>query len=126
MKVRYVEKIFERADCPVPLIGEDIKRYLRDCTRVKVSAATLGEEFDRELRRLQIGNMSAAVEFDARAAKLLDETGDGYSPGYGDFPLSVNRDIINVLNASVRIGLCVTSAFILTPQKSVTRVTRII
>jgi 5-methyltetrahydrofolate--homocysteine methyltransferase len=122
---RKVEAVFPIADCPIPLTGEDIKEYLRGCSAVKISAVTLGEECDRELRRLQITDMATALEFDMAANKVLCGSGAGFSPGYGDFPLSASRDIIEVLDASKRIGLCLTDSLFLTPQKSVTRITRI-
>jgi cobalamin-dependent methionine synthase I len=121
-KIRRVEATFPIDECPVPLIGADIKEYLSGSTHVTISAVTLGEECERELRRLQVTDMSQALEFDAAANRTLCSTGEGFAPGYGDFPLSVNRNIIDVLNASKRIGLCVTDSLFLTPQKSVTRV----
>jgi hypothetical protein len=123
-KTLKVEAVFPLDDCPVPLIGEDIKAYLSGCTSVKISAVTLGEECDRTLRQLQVTSMAEALEYDRAANEFLNGTGTGFSPGYGDFPLSVNRNIIEVLNASKRIGLCVTDSLFLTPQKSVTRIER--
>jgi hypothetical protein len=122
---RKVEAVFPIADCPIPLIGSDIAEYLRGCSAVRISAVTLGEECDRELRRLQVVSLAAALEFDMAANRALCESGTGFSPGYGDFPLSVSRDIIEVLDASKRIGICLTDSLFLTPQKSVTRVTRV-
>jgi cobalamin-dependent methionine synthase I len=119
---RRVEAVFTIDECPVPLIGEDIKKYLHGCVMVKISAVTLGEECDRILRRLQATDMVKAIEFDRLANEYLDSTGKGFSPGYGDLPLSVNRDVITVLNASTKIGLCVTDSLMLTPQKSVIRI----
>ena len=123
---KYAEAVFPIEQCPVPLIGEDIKRHLSGCKSVLVCAATLGNEFDRLLRKLQVSNMAGAVVLDSMSGRYLEKfcnekTGTRrFSPGYGDFPLSVNRDIITVLNASTKIGLCVTDEFILTPQKSIT------
>lgn len=45
-----------------------------------------------------------------------------YSPGYGDLPLSLQPEIINVMNAGKRIGLSVTDSLMLIPSKSVTAV----
>jgi len=128
MKIRSVEHVFEITDCPVPLTGRDIREYLRGCTHVKISAITLGEEVDRELRRLQVEDMAAALELDQAANRLLCSTDSGnesFSPGYGDFPLSVNRDIIAALQADKKIGLTCTDSFFLAPQKSITRITRL-
>ncbi|MCL1903252.1 MAG: hypothetical protein FWF94_02400 [Oscillospiraceae bacterium] len=131
---KYIRLLFPIEKCPIPLIGEDIKRHLRNSESVLICAATLGEVFDRLLRQLQVDDMAGAVFLDSLAGEYLEKFIDNsdreltderklsmrYSPGYGDFPLSVNRDIIEVLNASTRIGLCVTDDYILTPQKSIT------
>ncbi|MCL2755216.1 MAG: hypothetical protein FWD35_05840 [Oscillospiraceae bacterium] len=112
----------------MPLHGNDIREYLRGCEAVKISAITLGAEFDREFRRLQLTDMAAALELDTTANKLLCSTDSGnksFSPGYGDFPLSVNRDIIEALQADKKIGLCALESGMMTPQKSVTRITAI-
>jgi len=124
---KYVEAIFPVAECPVPLTGESIKNFLSECKSVLICAATLGGEFDRLLRQLQITDMAGAVILDSMAGEKLENfcnekngTSRRYSPGYGDFPLSVNRNIIDVLNTSKHIGLCTTDDYILTPQKSIT------
>ncbi|MCL1832236.1 MAG: hypothetical protein FWG45_04915 [Oscillospiraceae bacterium] len=119
------------SDCTVAL-----PTPLKHVERVLISAATLGEEFDRLLRRLQVTNMAGAVILDGMAGAYLeafhnerDKAAGGqgmrYSPGYGDYPLHVSRDIIAVLDASKRIGLCITEHDVLTPQKSITGVTLI-
>lgn len=153
IKPKYIRAVFAADKCPVPLIGEDIKRHIRGCKSVMVCAATFGEEFDRTLRKLQLEDMAGAVIFDSMAGEELERFCDEsdselikgitataaeggqcrlcglnlrFSPGYGDFPLSVNRDIVTVLNASTRIGLCVTEDYILTPQKSITGIVGIL
>ena len=40
--------------------------------------------------------------------------------GYGDFPLTQQHMLLEVLQAGKRIGLCATESCILTPRKSVT------
>ena len=42
-----------------------------------------------------------------------------YSPGYGDLPIDINEDIINLLNTSNKIGLTITKDKIMIPRKSV-------
>ncbi|MCL2036529.1 MAG: hypothetical protein FWG83_03980 [Oscillospiraceae bacterium] len=140
---RYAGKVFPIDGCPVPLIGESIKQHLEGSGSVLVCAVTLGEEFDRLLRRLQLEDMAGAVILDQMAGDYLDEVCDKFdseimsrhedsrycwrfSPGYGDFPLSVSRDIIDVLEATKKIGLCITDEFILTPQKSITGIVGIL
>lgn len=130
-RVKYIEAIYPIYDCPIRLVGESITRHLRGCDSVLICAATLGEEFDRLLRRLQVTDMTGAVIIDSMSGKYLERqlcelqtncVTTRFSPGYGDFPLSINRDIVAALYATTKIGLCVTDDYILTPQKSITGV----
>jgi cobalamin-dependent methionine synthase I len=45
-----------------------------------------------------------------------------FSPGYGDFSILHQREILNMLDAPKRIGLTMTDAYMLAPTKSVTAV----
>ena len=43
-----------------------------------------------------------------------------FGVGYDDFPLELQQQFLNVVNASKQIGVCVNDSFMLTPTKSVT------
>ena len=43
-----------------------------------------------------------------------------YSPGYGDLPLGLQREISRILNMPKEIGVSLTEALLMTPSKSVT------
>ena len=43
-----------------------------------------------------------------------------YSPGYGDLPLSLQGDLLSLLDAPRRVGLTASASHILIPRKSVT------
>ena len=45
-----------------------------------------------------------------------------YSPGYGDLPLSLQGDLLWLLDAPRRVGLTVSPSHILLPRKSVTAI----
>ncbi|MBQ7900373.1 MAG: vitamin B12 dependent methionine synthase, partial [Clostridia bacterium] len=45
-----------------------------------------------------------------------------YSPGYGDFPIQAQLDIIPALNCEKKIGLTVTDSALMIPHKSVTAI----
>lgn len=119
--------------------GEDIKKHLADCDRAVVLCATLGAEADRLIRVSQISDMPRAVVIDALASamteqvcaevdRLLAEQMEGcyftyrFSPGYGDYPIELQREFLRFLDAPRKIGLTVTESFLLTPAKSVTAV----
>lgn len=45
-----------------------------------------------------------------------------FSPGYGDFPLSAQKEILDGLEAGKRIGITLTEGYLMMPSKSVTAV----
>jgi cobalamin-dependent methionine synthase I len=45
-----------------------------------------------------------------------------FSPGYGDFSILHQQEILNMLDAPKRIGLTMTDAYMLAPTKSVTAI----
>ena len=99
---------------------------------------TLGAETDRLLRRWSarsmaqaaVGQAVCAVRLDEFCADLCDEihreAGDyltpPFSPGYGDWDLSVQSKVLDLLSAHKRIGLTMTAGGMLVPEKSVTAV----
>lgn len=131
-------RVMEKSECGMLLQGNDIKKHLSDCGKVIVFAATLGVAFERLIRTAEIDNLAYAVVLDAYGsafieaycdkceAELHEKTGGfftwRYSPGYGDYPISVQSDFIRFLSADKQIGLTATENHILIPRKSVTAV----
>ncbi len=147
IKPRYTYKVFDikisdkvyLENCTLTLNGNDIKKHLENCSKAVLMAVTLSADTDKFIRNSQISNMTEAVILDSMASvcteQLCDEVEEEihknfpqyfhtwrYSAGYGDFPISIQSDFLDVLDAQKRIGLCVTSSNILTPKKSVTAV----
>ena len=105
---------------------------------------TIGAEFDAWQRRLaalsaadallsqQIGLDAVEKVMDGleNEAKVKVE-GEGLklrprrSPGYGDLPLELSREIINCLDATKKIGVSITDSNLLVPSKSVTAICEI-
>ena len=88
---------------------------------------------------IQTQDMAKAVICDAMASAAVEQVCDyaeteiaerlsgkhftlRFSPGYGDFPLDVQKDFLLAANAQKVIGLCVNPSGMLTPTKSVTAV----
>lgn len=122
-----------------PLEGEDIRAHLENCIRVVVLAATLTTAADKLIRNAGVTNAAEALAFDAVCSAAIEQVCDRaeeeifvslpgnchtwrFSPGYGDFPLETQKEILSFLNAHRRIGLTVTDSFLLVPTKSVTAV----
>ena len=121
------------------LSGNDISSHLEGCLGVVLFAATLGNNIDMLLRKMQMQNMAKAVILDAMASAAIEQVCDEvekeiavklenkhftwrFSPGYGDFPIEVQKNFLTALNAQKVIGLCANAGGMLTPTKSVTAV----
>lgn len=123
----------------ISLPGRDITAHLGDCTRVLVTATTLGLATERALRRaaptaalyldaaLSLLTEAAA---DAAEVRILTETGHTrlnfrYAPGYGDLPLAATRTVLTATDAERALGLTLTESGLMLPRKSTTGITPI-
>ena len=120
------------------LEGSDICEHLKGCREIYLMAATVGSAPERELMRLTEKNAYEALLFDTACSCAIecycDEICDDlqkdcptalttrFSCGYGDFPLTAQRDICRILRTDTQIGLCCDESYLLTPRKSVTAV----
>ena len=121
--------------------SRDLFQHLSGCDEAVLFAATLGAPVDLRLERCAKVSMSRAVVMQACAASLIESYCDEcqepiaqeaasrglylrprYSPGYGDFDISYQREFLTVLDCPKRIGLTMTDSFMLAPSKSVTAV----
>lgn len=124
---------------PLKLAGESIREHLAGCEKCALMAVTLGSGVDSLLREFESSAMEKAFVADALASAAVEQACDlaeeeikarlggahftwRFSPGYGDLPLGIQRDFLDVLNAQKRIGLTVTDSLILIPRKSVTAI----
>lgn len=107
-----------------------------DCTAY-IFCATLGIGADRLIARYSPIQPSRAVITDGCATAAIESFCDyicaeifrtnaqeRFSPGYGDLPIEMQRDIITFLSASLNIGLSMTDSYLLTPTKSVTAIVK--
>ncbi len=120
------------------VVSKNLSRNLRDCRKAVVFAATLGTNADMLIRRYAKTSITKSVMINACASALIEECCDDYqaeieqiiegyfrprfSPGYGDFDLKHQTDIIGLLNAEKTIGLTLSDTLILLPEKSVTAI----
>lgn len=125
----------------LPLAGKDIGELLEGCREVVLMAVTLGQGVDRLLAKNSVSNMADAVIMDACASTAIENVADNFemdlrkelktenlyltdrfSPGYGDLPISLQKQFCAVLDTERRIGLSVSSSMLMIPGKSVTAV----
>ena len=112
---------------------------LKDCDEVIFMAATLGIEADQLISRYSRMDMSRGLIMEAAATAVIEEYCDAcqlkleeelnrqgktlrprFSPGYGDFDISHQKEMVLVLDTARRIGLTLTDGCMLAPAKSVT------
>ena len=96
-------------------------------------AATWARDWTPPIRTAQVSDMAYALVLDACASAGVEAVLDAlekelpagtrrYSPGYGDLPLSLQKDFSLTLDTPRRIGLCVSDSLTLLPRKSVTAI----
>ena len=114
---------------------------LRDCEEVVLFAATLGAEADRLIAQYTRRDISQGALMEAAATAFIEEYCDRcqaeleaelneekktlrprFSPGYGDFDIKHQKDMISLLDLPRQSGVTLTDGGMLTPTKSVTAV----
>jgi len=123
------------------IISQSLQKNLKGCTQVVLFCATMGLAVDRRIRTYELTDIARAVVMQACAAAILEEYCDEmqekiarqlaeenlylrprFSPGYGDFSITHQKELLEMLDAPKRIGLTMTDAYMLAPTKSVTAV----
>ena len=126
---------------PVRIQSRDLRRNLSGCDQAALFGVTLGLEVDRLIYRLGRTALGEAAITDACAAAAVEAVCDAvceklreearrqlreirprFSPGFGDFTLAYQPCLLQALNLSGRIGVCLTDGGMMTPTKSVTAV----
>lgn len=139
--VRFTIRILPVEEIRPILLGNDILRLLDGCQEAVLMALTLGTALEKLLMREEVTNMSDAYVLDILASLAVEEAADDlerqikekvrsegkyltnrYSPGYGDFPIEVQRQFLDYLNAGRAIGLTLTPTNLMVPRKSITAV----
>ena len=128
-----------RLSCGLLLPGRDLKRHLEGCRRAVLFCATLGVQVDSFIRRAQSVDMLHGLALDCAADTAVEQVCDQieaelqgqfpgcffpfrYSPGYGDLPLTLQNELLDLLDAPRRVGLTASVSHILIPRKSVTAI----
>lgn len=123
------------------LTGHAIAAHLKGCHACYLLAGTLGAQADRVIRLATLKSMLEGLALNSAATELTEnlmdtaqqEIGqaeaekenyltDRFSPGYGDLPISLQKELLFLCDTPRKIGLSVTENDILTPKKSVTAI----
>ena len=126
------------AGSETPLPGRDIAAHLDGCGGCLLIGVTIGAGVDGLIRAAEAADIADAVLADAAASVLAEQYADfaqevlareaapgsfltgRFSPGYGDFPIEFQRELVRLTDAPRAIGLTANESSILIPRKSVT------
>lgn len=119
--------------------SQSLQKHLESCHHVIIMAVTLGVGVDRQLRIMQNQDMGDALWLNAAANAYVEALcdalndhlmevyancnqylSDRFSCGYGDLALTWQKEIVEHLDGSKRLGLYVNESMMLCPEKSVT------
>lgn len=126
---------------PLQLQGESIISHLAGCQKIAILAVTIGTALETKAAQLfSLGNYTAGLLLDAAGSAAVEAAADKvnefiaaqaekdgftsltrFSPGYGDWHISVQPAILK-LSGGIAAGIETTSSCMLTPRKSITAV----
>lgn len=125
----------------LPVQGVSLAKHLEGCDRLVLSAVTLGHDVDELISATQSEKIALSVVIDCGAsviaelaANLAEEQIRGelaadavpvfmterFSPGYGDSPLEMQTQVLDILNAEQQLGITLSKGFMMSPSKSIT------
>ena len=115
-----------------------LKKALTGCEKALIFAATIGAPYDRLIAKYSRLSPAKALILQALGAERAEALCDAFSaqyeanhgvslkrrvsPGYGDIPLTMQRDIFAVLDCPRKIGLTLNESLLMSPSKSVTAI----
>lgn len=117
----------------------DLRRHLEGCREILLFACTAGAEMDRRISRAKLQSAAKGLLMHAIGAQQVEggcdrlcrqlaeqfpdwQLTDRYSPGYGDLPLEMQRDVMEALDCGRTVGITLTDSLLMTPSKSVTAI----
>ena len=142
--IRWIYRVIDIGQLPAE--GISIRKHLEGCHAAAIMAVTIGSGIDELIRRYEITSMAMAMVLDTGASVLAEMAADAaeremktqlaekmpacfctdrFSPGYGDYPIRFQREILRAADAGRKIGITLTAGDMMVPHKSITSVTGI-
>ncbi len=139
---RLVYRVFSLQEPPpLAIEGATLSQYLSDCRYLCILAATAGHAYDRAARSAVLHSPARALLWESlgseraeamcdlfsafvseRAKELGMRAKPRISPGYGDIPLSMQKELFSLLDCERRLGMTLNPSLLISPKKSVTAV----
>ena len=116
-----------------------LRRHLEGCAEILLFACTAGSEIDRRINREKLVSPVRGLLMSAIGSQQVEGACDRlcnllaaehpekqlvtrYSPGYGDLPLEIQKDVFRALDCERSIGVTLMESLLMQPSKSVTAV----
>jgi cobalamin-dependent methionine synthase I len=114
-----------------------LSKNLEGCDKIILFAATAGAGIDRLIAKYNRLSPARAIIIQAMGAAIIEQWCDiickqfqaefganksRFSCGYGDLPLTLQRDIFAALNVTKNLGITLSDNCFMTPTKSVTAI----
>lgn len=118
---------------PIQTDSKDLQKLLADCENIVIFAATIGLEVDRYIAKYQQVSATRALLAQAFGTERIEALCDAicgefagatrrFSPGYGDLPLEMQKELFALLDCGKHIGVSLTDSLLMMPTKSVTAI----
>ena len=119
--------------------SRNLRQRLEGCSGILLFCCTAGRETDRRIARAKLQSPVKELLMHAIGAQQVEggcerlcrllaarfpdrQLTDRYSPGYGDLPLSLQKDVMTALRCAQTIGVTLTDSLLMQPSKSVTAI----
>ena len=122
--------------------GISLAKHLEGCDQIAVMAVTLGSEVDRLISETQAHRIALGVVIDSGASVMAELATDKaeeqirneiaesgpifmtgrFSPGYGDSPLEMQEQVLEILHADEKLGISLSKGYMMSPSKSITAI----
>ena len=132
----------------LPVRGVSLAKHLEGCDRLVLMAVTIGHGVDDLISDTQKEKIALSVVIDCGASvmaemaanlaeeqireELAADTAESsadtvplymterFSPGYGDSPLEMQTQVLDILDAERQLGITLSKGFMMSPSKSIT------
>ncbi len=121
--------------------SESISELLRPCYKATLFICTIGDAIPKAVAKfISEGEITKGAVLDSVASEAVEAVANKvneiiaqeaigelayltrrYSPGYGDWDLRYNKDILDILKGG-EIGVSITENFLMQPEKSITAI----
>lgn len=109
---------------------------LNKCRQAIIFVVTTGLGVDRALLKLSLTSPAGHFIYDALSSAYIEEAAEyinlniakqykckpRFSPGYGDLPLAIQPDVLNLLKANKLLGITIGKSLLMTPMKTITAI----